>query len=462
MKKKVIAALLIAALSVAGLAACSAGTASEEGAAGETAASSGEAEAAGETAAEDTAADSGKTEILLWHVMSGDRLEQLEVIVDGFNASQDQYEVVAEAQGEYDEANAKFLNMAGGEGSPAIMQIGDQHLQAMYDSGLVENISDMVEKYDYDVSQLLGQAVDFYTVEGSMYAMPFNCSSPVIYYNVEALKNAGMETPPDTFEGIVEAAPAIAEANEGMKAFSITSWGYLLDQLLTNSGYPVVNNDNGRSARATEAAYGEGLLRFYQFIQDLIAADGFVNYGESDDDINAGFNNGDISMFITTSAWATSIMDSAPFEVGMATIPHFADREPQGVYAGGGAFVMSKDLPEDVQAGAFEFLSYAASSEVQAVWAANTGYYPVNNGSYETETMKTLYAEKPMMKIAADQLLNGQQNAITAGPLVTTLVQIRDDMMAGAELVFNGGDPQEAVDMAVESTNQQLEMANAQ
>ena len=98
----------------------------------------------------------------------------------------------------------------------------------------------------------------------------------------------------------------------------------------------------------------------------------------------------------------------------------------------------------------------------QAVWAANTGYYPVNNGSYETETMKTLYAEKPMMKIAADQLLNGQQNAITAGPLVTTLVQIRDDMMAGAELVFNGGDPQEAVDMAVESTNQQLEMANAQ
>lgn len=123
---------------------------------------------------------------------------------------------------------------------------------------------------------------------------------------------------------------------------------------------------------------------------------------------------------------------------------------------------MSKDLPEDVQAGAFEFLAYAASSEVQAVWAANTGYYPVNQGAYETETMKTLYEEQPMMKIAADQLLNGQQNSITAGPLVTTLVQIRDDMMAGAELVFNGGDPQEAVNMAVESTNQQLEMANAQ
>lgn len=444
MKKKLTSAVLAATLAMTQLAGCSTGAA---------------ANPEGDGASE--AAGSGKTEVLLWHVMSGDREEQLTAIVDGFNASQDEYVVVAEAQGEYDEANSKFLNMAGSKDAPAIMQIGDQHLQAMYDSGLVENISDMVEKYDYDTGVLLPQAVDFYTVEGDMYAMPFNCSSPVIYYNVEALKKAGMEMPPETFEGIVDCAAAIAENNEGMKAFSITSWGYLLDQLLTNNGYPVVNNDNGRAARATEAAYGEGLLRFYQFIADLIAAGGFENYGESDDDINAGFNNGDIAMFVTTSAWATSIIDSAPFEVGMAGIPHFEDREPQGVYAGGGAFVMSKDLPDAVQEGAFSFLSYAASSEVQAEWAANTGYYPVNKDSYNTETIKNLYAEQPMMKIASDQLLNGQQNAITAGPLVTTLVQIRDDMMAGAELVFNGGDPQEAVDMAVQNTNQELEAANA-
>lgn len=51
---------------------------------------------------------------------------------------------------------------------------------------------------------------------------------------------------------------------------------------------------------------------------------------------------------------------------------------------------------------------------------------------------------------------------MTAGPLVTTLVQIRNDMMAGAETVFNGGDPKEAADMAVESTNQALEAANLQ
>ncbi len=458
MKKKFLSAALVAALCLTGCGSAATTETAEETKTSESVTSE-------KTAADDTqnsgTTDNGKTQVLLWHVMSGDREEQLQVIVDGFNASQDEYEVVAESQGDYDEAAAKFLNMAGEDGSPAIMQIGDQHLQAMIDSQLVENISDMMDKYGYD-NKLLPQVENFYTVDGTMSAMPFNSSSGVIYYNVEALKKAGMDTPPDTFEGLVEAAPEIAKANEGMKEFSITSWGYLLDQILTNSGYMIVNNDNGRTDRATEAVYGEGIQRFYQFISDLDAAGGFVNYGESDDDINAGFNNGDISMFITTSAWATSIIKSAPFEVGIACLPHFADKEAQGVYASGGAFVMAKDLDETVQKGAFEFLKYATSAEVQATWAANTGYFPVNQDSYDTDTMKKLYEDNPQMKIASDQLRNAKVNEVTAGPLVTTLVQIRNDMMAGAETVFNGGDPKEAADMAVESTNQALEAANMQ
>lgn len=148
--------------------------------------------------------------------------------------------------------------------------------------------------------------------------------------------------------------------------FDIFILGMLIPGIVEGAA-AISENNNSRSARATEAAYGEGIERFYQFIQDLQEADGFVNYGESDDNINAGFNNGDIAMFITTSAWSSDIIDSAPFEVGVATLPHFADCEAQGVYASGGALVMSKNLADDVQEGAFEFLRYATSTEVQAV-----------------------------------------------------------------------------------------------
>ena len=68
--------------------------------------------------------------------------------------------------------------MANGDGSADIIQIGEQNLQSMIDSGMVQSVSDLIEKYSFDDSDLLEQAVNFYTVDGTLYVMPFNCSSP--------------------------------------------------------------------------------------------------------------------------------------------------------------------------------------------------------------------------------------------------------------------------------------------
>ena len=71
----------------------------------------------------------GKTEILFWHSMSGANQEVLNKIVDGFNASQDEYVVVAENQGSYDESTGKFFNMANGAGSAHIIPVSYTHLR---------------------------------------------------------------------------------------------------------------------------------------------------------------------------------------------------------------------------------------------------------------------------------------------------------------------------------------------
>lgn len=443
-------AVLAAAVSLAAasLAGCAGSGASEAGANGSAAASGTQAGA------------DGAVEVLMWHSMSGNTQKALEKVIAGFNDSQSQFHVTAEAQGDYDESISKFLNMAGGKGSPAIIQIGEQNLQAMIDSELIDSVSDLIAEYGYDDSSLLPQAVNFYTVDGTMYAMPFNCSSPVLYYNVDALKAAGYDEAPGTFEGILEAAPKISAANEGMKAFSKPVYGYALDQMVTNMGGLVVNNDNGRSGRATETAYGEQVSEIFGWLKSLIDAGEFVNYGTNSDNVITGFNQGDISMFITTSAYAAQIVDGAPFEVGVSALPVPEGTEPQGVYAGGGALCMSKGISDDVREGVMEFFEYAASPEVQAVWAGDTGYFPINTESYETDTMKQIYAEKPQLRVAADQLLNSRETAATAGPLLSQLSQLRNDLQAAEEMVFNGGDPEEAIAQAEESTNRQIEAAN--
>lgn len=115
---------------------------------------------------------------------------------------------------------------------------------------------------------------------------------------------------------------------------------------------------------------------------------------------------------------------------------------------------------EATEAGVMEFFKYATSPEVQATWAAGTGYYPISNGAYKTESMLATYEEYPQLKVSADQLLNSEVNGITAGPLLSQLPQLRTDLVVALESVFNGGDVDAAVEEAVRSTNAAIESAN--
>lgn len=399
--------------------------------------------------------------INLWHSMSGTNLEALQAIVSGFNDSQSDYVVVEANQGTYDESTGKFFNMSGGDDAPAIIQIGEQNLQSMIDSAKVKAASDLIDTYDFDASDLIEQAVNFYTVDGKMWAMPFNCSTPVVYYNVKMFQDAGVDEFPTTFEGLKDAADKVAAANAEVKPVGMFAYGYALDQMVTNMGGYVLNNENGRAERATEVAYQEQVTTIYNWVADLIAADELTNFGTSRSDTNTAFTQQQIAMYIDTSAIARSVIDNAvDFEVGVAYLPISEGGERQGVYAGGGALCTADGLSEQQERGVMAFYQYATSSEVQATWAGATGYYPISQAAYETQTMKDIYQQMPQLEVSAQQLKDSQVNGITAGPLCSQLPQLRTDLQSALENVFNGGDVASSIEEAVASTNSAIEIAN--
>ena len=404
---------------------------------------------------------SGKLQIQFWHSMSGNTQEALDAVVAGFNESQDQYEVVATNQGSYDESTGKFFNMANGDGSAQIIQIGEQNLQSMIDSGMIASVSDLIEKYSFDDSDLLEQEVNFYSVDGNMWAMPFNCSTPVVYYNKTVFDEAGVTEFPTTFEGITEAAQKVAETNDSITPVGMYAYGYALDQMVINMGGYVINNENGRADRATEVSYQDQITQIYNWIKDLQDQELLLNYGSDGTNTISGFTQQQVGMFIASSASCRNVIDSSTdFEVGVANLPVPEGTEPEGVYGGGGALCVATGLDEDVEAGVMEFLTYATSPEVQATWAVSTGYFPICNGAYETETLTSTYEELPQLQVAADQLLNSNVNSITAGPLLSQLPQLRTDLQTALEAVFNGSDVESAVAQAVESTNSAIANAN--
>ena len=405
--------------------------------------------------------DSGKIQIQFWHSMSGNTQEALDEVVAGFNESQDTYEVVATNQGSYDESTGKFFNMANGDGSAHIIQIGEQNLQSMIDSGMVASVSDLIEKHSFDDSDLLEQEVNFYTVGEDMWAMPFNCSTPVVYYNKTAFAEAGVTEFPTTFEGIKEAAQALADSGSNITPVGMYAYGYALDQMVINMGGYVINNENGRADRATEVAYQDQITAIYNWIKDLQDSGLLLNYGSDGTNTISGFTQQQVGMFIASSASCRNVIDSATdFEVGVANLPVPEGTEPEGVYGGGGALCIATGLSVDVETGVMEFCTYATSPEVQATWAVNTGYFPICNGAYDTETLTTAYEEMPQLQVAADQLLNSKVNSITAGPLLSQLPQLRTDLQTALEAVFNGSDVDSAVAQAIESTNSAIATAN--
>ena len=405
--------------------------------------------------------DSGKIQIQFWHSMSGNTQEALDEVVAGFNESQDTYEVVATNQGSYDESTGKFFNMANGDGSAHIIQIGEQNLQSMIDSGMVASVSDLIEKHSFDDSDLLEQEVNFYTVDEDMWAMPFNCSTPVVYYNKTVFDAAGVTEFPTTFEGITEAAQQVAESNSSITPVGMYAYGYALDQMVINMGGYVIDNENGRAGRATQVAYQDQIIQIYNWIKDLQDSELLLNYGSDGTNTISGFTQQQVGMFIASSASCRNVIDSSTdFEVGVANLPVPEGTEPEGVYGGGGALCIAAGLSEDVEAGVMAFCEYATSPEVQAQWAVDTGYFPICNGAYDTETLTAAYEEMPQLQVAADQLLNSKVNSITAGPLLSQLPQLRTDLQTALEAVFNGSDVDSAVAQAIESTNSAIATAN--
>ncbi|MEG1427729.1 MAG: ABC transporter substrate-binding protein, partial [Oscillospiraceae bacterium] len=405
-------------------------------------------------------AGKGPLTLHFWHSMSGNNLTVLQGIIDTYNNSQSQYLIEAENQGTYDESTGKFFNMQGGDGSAQIIQIGEQNLQSMIDSGLVESVSELISDYSYNQSDLLEQAVNFYTCDKTLYAMPFNCSSPVVYYNADALANAGYTKCPNTFEELLAAAPAIAEKNPGMTAVGLYAYGYALDQMTTNMNGYTVNQENGRTGRATEVSYHDQILPIFNWIAALRDSGNLLNFGTSGTDTVSAFAQGDISLFISTSGLAKNVIDSSPFNVGVTPLPVSQGMEAQGVYAGGGALCVAKGLPKETQAGVMDFLTYATSPEIQGLWAAGTGYFPINKKAYETESLTAVYQKLPQLKVAADQLLNSKLSSVTAGPLLSQLPQLRTDLQTAEEAVFNGEAPETAIKAAMDSTNSAIASAN--
>lgn len=424
----------------------------------------GGSEEGNEAEAEGEAASEGKQTVTFWHAMGGQAQTALDDIVAGYNESQDKVEVVAEYQGSYDEALTMFNSVAGTDSAPTMMQVFEIGTQTMIDGGQITPIQEFIDAEDYDMSNLEENITTYYSEDDMFYSMPFNSSTPVMYYNKDAFEEAGLdaETPPETYEAVEEAGRAITESNPDMKGFSLQAYGWLWEQLLANQGAQLLNNENGRESAATEIGWSdEQGLSILQWVENMVNDGTFANYGTNGDNMAAGFLAGDVAMYMQSSASVREVVDNADFEVGVAFIPHPEGTEREGVVIGGASLWMMNGAPEEEQQAAWEFMKYLQQPEVQAEWHVNTGYFAINPAAYEEEIAVQAHEETPQLQVTIDQLQSTTPSNATQGALGNFLPEGRQVVESGLESVYNGEDIEAAHETIVENYNQVIEQSNA-
>ena len=411
----------------------------------------------------DEKVEESKQEVTFWHSMGGGLQEALDSIVDNFNNSQDKIVVKAEYQGSYDESLTKFNAVAGTNSAPTMIQTFEIGTMSMINSGNIVPIQEFIDADGYDMSGLEDNIVNYYSLDGRFYSMPFNSSTPVMYYNKDAFKAAGLdpEAPPSTYEEVEAVSKAIAETNPNMKGFAFQAYGWLWEQLLANQGALLLNNDNGRTDTPTEIGWTEEEGKsIFEWVKRMVDDQTFANYGTNGDNMVAGFLAGDVAMFLQSSASARNVINNAPFEVGIAFLPHPENKERAGVVIGGASLWMIDGKPDAETKAAWEFMKFVQSPEIQAHWHVGTGYFAINPDAYNQEVVKKAWEEKPQISVTVQQLQATKSSFATQGALMDMLPQGRKIMESALETIYNGGDIDSTYADAVAQFNRAIEQAN--
>jgi sn-glycerol 3-phosphate transport system substrate-binding protein len=419
------------------------------------------------------ALDNAKTpvQITFWHALTRANEEVLQTLTDKFNSSQSEVKVKLVNQIGYKENLEKFRAGLSGTDLPDLIQVEDTATQQMIDTQATVPAQSCIKADHYDTSDYIPRVLDRYTVNKVLWPMPFNVSNPVFFYDKNAFRAAGLdpEEPPTTLDAVK--ADAIKIKNAGYAAgFGMKLDPWYLEQWSAKANQLYVNEENGRSARATKTVFDNPTgLAIFSWMDDMVksgAAKTNSADGPSSYDNLLGIRSKQVGMTIDSSATLGTISQvfasgqSGGVELGVSPMPGPPGKG--GVLVGGGAlYIVKKSTPEK-QAAAWKYLKFLDDPQTQADFAAGTGYVPIRKSSVNLPAIQAQWAKVPGYKVAYDQLISGANDIATQGPVIGAYQGVRDAVLAGEQEMFTQGkSPSAALKSAASQGDSQMQEYNS-
>ena len=412
------------------------------------------------------------TDIVWWHAMQGELGRQVGKLAADFNALQSDYRVVPVYKGSYTETVTAAIFAFRSRTQPAIVQVNEIATATMMAArGATYPVFELMRDQDeaFFPSAYLPAVTSYYTdLDGNMLSFPFNTSTPIMYYNKDRFRAAGLDPdkPPKTWKELGEAATRLRDT--GMPCGFTTHWPSWVnvENFSALHNLPIATKANGMGGLDAVLTFNNPLMvrhiaQFAEWQKTKV-----YDYSGRGTAAEPRFQNGECGIFLGSSATRADIRANSKFEVGYGMLPYdpTVPGAPQNSIIGGATLWVLKDRPTAEYKGVARFFAYLSRPEVQATWHQNTGYLPITRAAYDLTRNEGFYDRNPGTAISIEQINYKPPTENSRGLRLGSFVLIRDTIEDELELAFAGKKTaQAALDAAVERGNKllrQFERAN--
>jgi sn-glycerol 3-phosphate transport system substrate-binding protein len=412
------------------------------------------------------------TDIMWWHAMSGELGRQLDKLAADFNASQSEYRIVPSYKGSYTETVTAAIFAFRSRSQPAIVQVNEIATATMMAAkGAIYPVFEMMrdEQEPFSPAAYLPAVTGYYAdVAGNMLSFPFNASTPILYYNKNLFRSAGLdpESAPKTWPEVGAAAKKL-RASGAVCGFT-TSWPSWInvENFSAFHNLAVSTKANGFDGLDAVLVFNNPVMVHH--IAQLVKwqAGKVFDYSGRATSAEPRFQNGECGIFIGSSATRADIRANSKFEVGYGILPYWPDVEsaPQNSIIGGATLWVLRERPRAEYKGVAKFLRYLSQPEVQAAWHQNTGYLPITRAAFDLTRAQGFYDRNPGTAISIEQITLKPPTDNSRGVRLGSFALIRNVIEVELEQAFAGKkSAQDALDSAVVRGNRllrQFEQAN--
>jgi sn-glycerol 3-phosphate transport system substrate-binding protein len=401
-----------------------------------------------------------------WWFAHGGRLgEKVQSIVADFNSMQSRYKVVATYKGNYHDTMTAGIAAFRSKKHPQILQVFEVGTATMMAAkGAIKPVYEVMAEsgQPWNSEAYLATVAGYYTTpEGKMLSMPFNSSTPVLYYNVAAFEKAGLDPdkPPKTWPEVAEYARKLTAAGyPGGFSTAWISWIHM-ENFSAWHNVPYGTKSNGFEGLDTEFTFNSPLhVKHIQQLADWQKEKIFV-YGGRRNKGNALFSAEEVAMYTESSAGYAGFMKSCKFPFRTSMLPYWPDAPgaPQNTIIGGASLWVLSGHSQEEYEGVATFFNYLSSPAVQADWHQFTGYLPITTDAYYLTKGQGVYQEKPGMETALKQMTLNKPTPNSRGMRFGNFVQMRAIIYDTLEAIFSGEKTaQQGLDEAVGKGNKLL------